>query len=151
MKNSIKTKWKKIDPKNLILFDRISISISGILLFLIWLMFLTKNFYPKTDDNLAAIIMNWPLQISIWPITLIILFIFVMPIWVTNSFELLSVFLLLSLLFIVLNLVFLIFLNVSALWILWLIGNLLALSNIIFAIFSVHYLDKTNVKKKKTN
>lgn len=151
MRKSIKAKWKKINPKNLILFDRVTLTVSGILLFLIWLMFLTKNFYPKEDDNLAAIIMNWPLQGSIWPITLFLLFIFVMPVWVTGSFELLSIFLFLSLIFILLSLVFLVFLNVSSLWFLWFFGNLLALCNVLFVLFSVYYLNKNNVKKNKAN
>ncbi|MBE4704042.1 hypothetical protein [Spiroplasma platyhelix] len=151
MKKSIKARWKKINPKSLIMFDRITITVSGTLLFLIWLMFLTKNFYPKSDDNLAAVIMNWPLQASIWPISLMLLFVFIMPVWVTNSFELLSIFLFLSLLFILLSLVFLVFLNVNSLWILWLIVNLLALCNVMFALFSIYYLNKTNVKKNKSN
>lgn len=146
MRNYISSKWKKINPKKLMMFDRISISVSGTLLFLVWLMFLTQNFYPKTDDNLAAIIMNLPLQVSIWPVTLIILFIFIMPIWVTNNFELLSVFLLLSLLFLLLSFVFLIFLNINSFWILWLLIDILALFNLIFAIFSIYYLNKKNVK-----
>lgn len=147
MKQSIKAKWKKVDPKNLILFDRISITVSGILLFLVWLMFLTKNFYPKSEDNLAGIIMNWPLQASIWPITLFILFIVIMPIWVTNSYELLAIFLFLSIIFLVLNIIFLIFLNVNSLWVLWLIINILTLANFVFALFSIHHLSRTNVKK----
>lgn len=145
----LKSKWKKINPKNLILFDRISLTVSGILLFLIWLMFLTKNFYPKADNNLAAIIMNWPLQASIWPVTIVILFIYIMPIWVTSSFELLAVSLLLSLLGLLGNVIFLVFLNVSSLWVLWLIADLLAFCNLIFALFSVYYLNKTAPKKKK--
>lgn len=146
MRRYIKSKWRNIAPKNLIIFDRISITISGTLLFLTWLMFLTQNFYPKSDNNIAAIIMNWPLQVSIWPMTLIILFIFIMPIWVTNNFELLAIFLLLSCLFLLLGLGLLFFLNINYYWILWLVVDIIALINIIFALFTVYYL---NWKKMK--
>lgn len=151
MKQSIKTKWKKIDPRRLMLFDQVTITISGVLLFIVWLMFLTKNFYPKSNDNLAAIIMNWPLQASIWPVTLFLLFIFVLPIWVTNRLDLIVVYLMLSFLFLLLNIAFLAFVNVTLLWVLWLVIILLTTSNVVFALFSIIYLNKNNVKKKKSN
>ncbi|MGL5268476.1 MAG: hypothetical protein ACRC8P_01720 [Spiroplasma sp.] len=144
MRKFIKTRWKKINPKNLMLFNCISITISGILLFLVWLMFLTKNFYPKAANNLAAIVMQWSLQISIWPVTLVILFIVVMPIWVTKNFELLAVFFFLSLIFLFLNILFLVLLIISKLWFLWLIVVFIAFFSIIFALFSIYYLNKKN-------
>lgn len=147
MKKYIKTKWRKINLNNLMIFNRISITISGTLLFLVWLMFLTNNFYPKSDDNLAAIIMKWPIQISIWPVTLIILFIYIMPIWVTKNNEILAIFLLLSLFSLLLSLIFLFFLNISSLWILWLIIDIIAFFNIIFTLFSIHSFNKKNFKK----
>lgn len=151
MKQSIKARWKKIDPRRLMLFDQVTITISGVLLFIVWLMFLTKNFYPKSSDNIAAIIMNWPLQASIWPVTLFLLFIFVMPIWVTKRLDLIVIYLMLSFLFLLVNIAFLVFVNVTLLWVLWLIIILLTTSNVIFALFSIIYLNKNNVKPKKSN
>lgn len=148
MKRYIRSKWRKIAPKNLMMFVRISITISGILFFLAWLMFLTQNFYPKSNNNIAAIIMNWLLQVSIWPMTLIILFVFIMPIWVTNNFELLAIFLFLSLLFLFFSIVLLFFLNINSYWIFWLIVNIIVFINIIFSLFSIYYLNKKSKKNK---
>lgn len=146
MRNYIKAKWKKINPKYLMWFNCFSMTVSGILLFLIWLMFLTNNFYPKSDSNLAAKVMKWPLQISIWPVTLIILFVVIMPVWVTKNFELLAIFLFLTLIFLLFNILFLVFLNVSSLWILWLNVVIISFLSTIFTLFSIYYLNK---KKKE--
>lgn len=147
MKNYITLKLERTAPGHLMLYIRISITISGILLFLVWLMFLTKNFYPKSEDNLAAVIMNWPIQASIWPITLILLFTFVLPVWATQNFEILVIFLLLSIMFVILNAILLIFLNISSLWILWIVVDVISFLVLVFSLISISFLAKKADKK----
>ncbi len=83
--------------KQILLISKITLTIASLFLFLVWLMFMTNNFFPKSQNSFVAKIMNTSIQIMIWPITSIILFIFIMPIWVTNKKQILLVFLTLSL------------------------------------------------------
>ncbi len=141
--------------KQILLISKITLTIASLFLFLVWLMFMTNNFFPKSQNSFVAKTMNTSIQIMIWPITSIILFIFIMPIWVTNKKEILLVFLTLSLIITILCSTFLFSLNINKFWIIWLIANFFAIASIIFVFFSLKknffYLKrkKINILKKK--
>ncbi len=136
--------------KQILLISKITLTIASLFLFLVWLMFMTNNFFPKSQNSFVAKIMNTSIQIMIWPITSIILFIFIMPIWVTNKKQILLVFLTLSLIITILCSTFLFSLNINKFWIIWLIAHFFAIASIIFVFFSL----KKNffyLKRKKIN
>ncbi len=141
--------------KQILLISKITLTIASLFLFLVWLMFMTNNFFPKSQNSFVAKIMNTSIQIMIWPITSIILFIFIMPIWVTNKKQILLVFLTLSLIITILCSTFLFSLNINKFWIIWLIAHFFAIASIIFVFFSLKknffYLKrkKINILKKK--
>lgn len=141
--------------KQILLISKITLTIASLFLFLVWLMFMTNNFFPKSQNSFVAKIMNTSIQIMIWPITSIILFIFIMPIWVTNKKQILLVFLTLSLIITILCSTFLFSLNINKFWIIWLIAHFFAIASIIFVFFSLKknffYLKrkKINISKKR--
>ncbi|WP_281749468.1 hypothetical protein [Spiroplasma ixodetis] len=137
--------------KQILLISKITLTIASLFLFLVWLMFMTNNFFPKSQNSFVAKIMNTSIQIMIWPITSIILFIFIMPIWVTNKKEILLVFLTLSLIITILCSTFLFSLNINKFWIIWLIAHFFAIASIIFVFFSFFFKEKLLLFKKEKN
>lgn len=138
--------------KQILLISKINLTIASLFLFLVWLMFMTNNFFPKSQNSFVAKIMNTSIQIMIWPITSIILFIFIMPIWVTNKKQILLVFLTLSLIITILCTTFIFSLNINKFWIIWLIAHFFAIASIIFVIVSYFFKEKLLLfKKKKIN
>lgn len=142
---------EKNKVKQILLISKITLTIASFFLFLVWLMFMTNNFFPKSQTSLVAKIMHTSIQIMIWPITSIILFIFIMPVWVTNKKQILLVFLILALIIAILCTTFLFNLNINKFWIIWLIAHFLAIGVLIFVIVSYFFLERNNFfKKKKT-
>ncbi len=138
--------------KQILLISKITLTIASLFLFLVWLMFMTNNFFPKSQTSLVAKIMHTSIEIMIWPITSIILFIFIMPVWVTNKKQILLVFLILALIITILSSTFLFNLNINEFWIIWLIAHFLTIGALIFAIISYFFLGKNYFfKKKKKN
>lgn len=133
----LKNKWQKLNHRNLLNFSKLLVTFSSVLLFIAWLMFTNHNFYPKVNESFTSKVMNIPIEIMIWPITLITLFIFILPIWVTGNQRLLFSFLLLSLILLLLNVLFLFQLNVNSYWIFWLVTDLINFFVIIFALLVV--------------
>lgn len=143
---------KKRNLKQILLISKITLTIASLFLFLVWLMFMTNNFFPKSQTSLVAKIMHTSIQIMIWPITSIILFIFIMPVWVTNKKQILLVFLILALIIAILCTTFLFSLNINKFWIIWLIAHFLAIGALIFVIISYFFLERNwHQKKKKVN
>lgn len=132
-----KDKWQRT-----LLVSKITLTIVSIFLFLVWLIFMTNNFFPKSQNSFVAKIMNTPIQIMIWPITNIILFIFIMPVWVTNKKRILLVFLILALVIAISCTTFLFSLNINKFWIIWLIAHLFAIGILIFVIISFFFKNK---------
>lgn len=130
-------KIKLINKKYSLLLTKILITISGILIFLAWLMLITNNFYTKENSSIVDKIISLPIQITIWPVTFIILFIFIMPIWVTYNKKILFWFLIISHTILIGNFYFLFLLNINSFWIYWLIANIISFFIIVFSIFSL--------------
>lgn len=144
---------KKIKLKRALLISKITLTVASLFLFLVWLMFMTNNFYPKSNDSIISKIMNTSIQVMIWPITAIILFIFIMPVWVTNKKRILFVFLVLALAIAIVCLLFVIDLNINKFWVMWLLAHLFAISALFFVI-SVYFFNSRlifleNKKSKK--
>lgn len=135
--------------KQILIISKITLTITSIFLFLVWLMFMTNNFFPKSQNSLVALIMHTSIQIMIWPITSIILFIFIMPIWVTNKKQILLMFLILALIIAILSTTFLFSLNINKFWIIWLIAHILVIAALIFVIIAYFFLEKNYFLKLK--
>lgn len=143
---------KKRNLKQILLISKITLTIASLFLFLVWLMFMTNNFFPKSQTSLVAKIMHTSIKIMIWPITSIILFIFIMPVWVTNKKQILLVFLILALIIVILCTTFLFNLNINKFWIIWLIAHFLTIGALIFVIIYYFFLERNwHQKKKKVN
>ncbi|WP_375317830.1 hypothetical protein [Spiroplasma endosymbiont of Virgichneumon dumeticola] len=131
---------KQIKLKRTLLISKITLTLSSLFLFLVWLMFMTNNFYPKSNDSIISKIMDISIQIMIWPITSIILFIFIMPVWVTNKKKILLVFLGIASTIAIICLLFVFGLNINKFWVIWLIAHLFTIGSIIFVI-SVYFFN----------
>lgn len=132
-----------------LLVSKIMLTICSLFLFLAWLMLMTNNFYPKSPDLIVSKIINTSIQIMIWPITIIILFVFIMPIWVTTNKKILVVMLSSAIIITIVGITFLFSLNINHFWFIWLVVHiftLLTLIVMIIVIFSNVFL--INVKKK---
>ena len=145
-------------PKNInlaqtaLLVSKIMLTISSLFLFLAWLMLMTNNFYPKAPDLIVSKIINTSIQIMIWPITIITLFVFIMPIWVTTNKKILAVMLSIAIIITIVGITFLFSLNINYFWFIWLVVHiftLLTLIVMIIVIFSNVFLIK--VKPFKLN
>ncbi|WP_342276903.1 hypothetical protein [Spiroplasma endosymbiont of Nebria brevicollis] len=131
---------KQIKLKRTLLISKITLTVASLFLFLVWLMFMTNNFYPKSNDSIISKIMNTSIKVMIWPITSIILFIFIMPVWVTNKKKILLVFLGVALVIAVICLLFVFGLNINKFWVIWLVAHLFVIGSMIFVI-SVYFFN----------
>lgn len=121
--------------KKILLISKITLTLASLFLFLVWLMFMTNNFYPKSNHSIISNIMNTSIQVMIWPITIIILFIFIMPVWVTNKKKILLLFLSIALTIAISCLLFIFGLNINKFWVIWLIAHLFAIGALTFVLF----------------
>lgn len=146
-KNFVESNFNKLGAKKLLLINRILLTMVGIWFFIIWLVFITNNFYPRASNNIADKLMSLPVEASIWPVTFIALFIFIMPIWTTSSFKLLITMLTLCLIISVLTFVFLAFLLITVPWIVWLLLNIFTYAILLFSMISIIHLNRHEKEK----
>lgn len=140
----LKKKWHKINYKILLNTSKFLITISSILIFLAWLMFIYNNFYPKSPNSFTSKLMRIPVEIMIWPAVLIALFVLILPIWVTTNNNLLFIFLIISLIISLLNFAMLFALNINSFWIYWLITDIISFFSLLFTLFIIMQKNKNN-------